>query len=169
MPCTTRLVLVPMSVHTPPNMVAYDRGMSSFVAATPYFSAQRFIMGANITTTGVLLRKADIKAITGSMRACTCRSPAPCWCGSKRRRSASSKPDRRTPSLTRKSMATVIMPLLAKPSSSSLGDNMPAHMNTTAPEKSINPGRILSFINAVMTKNNTIITNSACNVKMLIC
>ena len=71
MPCTTRLVLVPISVQTPPRIVAYERGMSSFVAAMPCRSAQRLIMGAKMTTTGVLLRKAEMKATTGNIRDCT--------------------------------------------------------------------------------------------------
>lgn len=61
MPCTTRLVDVPINVHIPPRMVAYDNGISSFVAGTFMRSAQRFTIGAKITTIGVLLRNAEVK------------------------------------------------------------------------------------------------------------
>ena len=72
-PCTTRLVEVPMSVHIPPTMVAYESGMSNLVAGCFIFSAQRLSMGAKITTTGVLLRKAEMNEMVGSMRSCTLR------------------------------------------------------------------------------------------------
>ena len=69
-PSTTRLVEVPISVHIPPSMVAYERGIKNLVAGMRTDSAQRFIIGAKITTTGVLLRKAETKEIAGSIRAC---------------------------------------------------------------------------------------------------
>ena len=68
MPCTTRLVEVPIKVQIPPKIVTYERGIRNLVAGNFTDSAQRFIIGANMTTTGVLLRKADIKEIVGSMR-----------------------------------------------------------------------------------------------------
>ena len=67
---TTRLVEVPISVHIPPSMVAYERGIKNLVAGMRTDSAQRLIIGAKITTTGVLLRKAETKEIAGSIRAC---------------------------------------------------------------------------------------------------
>ena len=63
MPCTTRLVEVPIKVQIPPKIVTYERGIRNLVAGNFTDSAQRFIIGANMTTTGVLLRKADIKEI----------------------------------------------------------------------------------------------------------
>ena len=68
MPCTTRLVDVPINVHIPPRMVAYDKGISSFVAGTFIRSAQRFTIGAKMTTIGVLLRNAEVKLTAGSIR-----------------------------------------------------------------------------------------------------
>ena len=69
-PSTTRLVEVPISVHIPPSIVAYEIGIKNLVAEIQTDSAQRLIIGAKITTTGVLLRKAETKEITGSIRAC---------------------------------------------------------------------------------------------------
>ena len=46
----------------------FERGIKNLVAGNFTDSAQRLIIGANITTTGVLLRKAEIKEIVGSMR-----------------------------------------------------------------------------------------------------
>ena len=158
MPWTTRLVDVPMSVHIPPRIVTYDRGIRNFVAGSLARSAHRLIIGAKITTTGVLLRKAETKAMTGIMRSCT-RFTVDCPLGSRHASSCSSRPERRTPSLTRKSRATVTMPLLLKPSSRSLGVRMPVHMNSTAPENRMRPGRILSSTRATMMTARTRMTN----------
>ena len=64
------------------------------------------------------------------------------------------------PSLTRKSNATVIIPLLENPSNMSFGVSMPAQRNTTAAENSIIPGRIRSFISASTTSKRTTTTNT---------
>ena len=118
-----------------------------------------------MTTTGVLLRKAEIKETVGNMRNCTARMPPACFpCGNKRRSISSNRPERRTPSLTKKSMATVIMPLLENPSKSSFGVRMPAHRKTTAPDRRTNPGRMWSFTKARMTKAKTIRTKITWNV-----
>ena len=45
-----------------------ERGIRNFVAGSLTYSAHRFIIGAKITTTGVLFRKAEIKAIGGNIR-----------------------------------------------------------------------------------------------------
>ena len=68
MPCTTRLVEVPIKVQIPPKMVTYDRGIRNFVAGSLTESAHRLMMGAKITTTGVLFRKAEMKEMVGSIR-----------------------------------------------------------------------------------------------------
>ena len=167
MPWTTRFVLVPMSVHTPPRMVAYDKGMRNFVGESRWRSAQRLIIGAKITTTGVLLRKAEMKATAGSMRACTPRMVAR-RLGNRCSRSVLSSPERRTPSLTRKSIATVIMPLLEKPSRSSFGLKMPAHMKATAPESRMRPGRMRSLMSAMMSTDNMMMTNMAWNPTVVV-
>ena len=146
-PCTTRLVEVPMSVHKPPNIVAYDRGMRNLVHDKPTFFAQFFTIGAKMTTTGVLFKKAEKALTTGSRRSWACVTDifrsgrsffitvanAPLW---------------RTPSLTRKSNATVIMPRLLNPATICLGVMMPAAINTTTSESNTMPGRILSMIRA---------------------
>ena len=69
-PSTTKLVEVPISVHIPPNMVAYEIGIKNLVAGIQTDSAHRLTIGAKITTTGVLFKKAETKEITGSIRAC---------------------------------------------------------------------------------------------------
>ena len=123
-------------------------------------SAQRLIIGAKMTTTGVLFRKAEMPAMVGSMRSCTCRMEAPLP-GSRRPSRRSSRPERLTPSLTRKSRATVIMPLLENPSSISSGLSMPAHRKATAPESRMRPGRMRSRMRATMTKARTMRTKMA--------
>ena len=74
------------------------------------------MIGAKITTTGVLLRKADTKATGGSIRNCALKTvvfPS----GNNFFISCPNAPLWRIPSLTRKSIPTVIIPLLLKPSS----------------------------------------------------
>ena len=68
MPWTTRLVDVPMSVHMPPRMAAYDSGMRNLRTARPVLRAHCLMIGMKTTTTGVLFRKADTAAIVGRMR-----------------------------------------------------------------------------------------------------
>ena len=76
----------------------------------------------------------------------------------------------RIPSLTRKSIATVIIPLLLKPSSISLGVNIPTTRNNTTTESSIIPGRILSHTNAATIPARAINTNNISKFIMyLIC
>ena len=53
---------------------------------------------------------------------------------------------RRTPSLTKNSRPTVIIPLFEKPASASVGVRIPALIKITTTEKSRMPGRILSFM-----------------------
>ena len=53
---------------------------------------------------------------------------------------------RRTPSLTRNSSATVIIPSLPNPARASCGVRMPVHMKSTTPENSTKPGRNQSAI-----------------------
>lgn len=129
MPCTTRFVEVPIKVHIPPNIVTYERGIKNFVAGSFTASAHRLMIGAKITTTGVLFRNADTKATGGSILACALKTvvfPS----GSSFLINWPKAPLCRTPSLTRKSMATVIIPLLLKPSSISLGVRMPTQRKT---------------------------------------
>ena len=66
-PCTSKLVEVPIKVHIPPNIVAKDNGIKNLVAGNFTTSAQRLITGAKMTTTGVLFKKAEIKAIEGNI------------------------------------------------------------------------------------------------------
>ena len=63
MPSTTRLVLVPMSVHVPPRMEAKDRGMNSCALGMLHLRAHFCTMGTMMATTGVLLRKAETMAM----------------------------------------------------------------------------------------------------------
>ena len=74
MPCTTRFVEVPIKVHIPPNIVTYERGIKNFVAGSLTASAHRLMIGAKITTTGVLFRNADTKATGGSILACALKT-----------------------------------------------------------------------------------------------
>ena len=49
-----------ITVQIPPNMVTKERGIKNLVAGKCTDSAHLFIIGAKITTTGVLFRNADI-------------------------------------------------------------------------------------------------------------
>ena len=149
MPCTTRFVEVPIKVHIPPNIVTYERGIKNFVAGSLTASAHRLMIGAKITTTGVLFRNADTKATGGSILACALKTvvfPS----GSSFLINWPKAPLCRTPSLTRKSMATVIIPLLLKPSSISLGVRMPTQRKNTTTVRRTIPGRILSHTKAAI-------------------
>ena len=52
-------VLVPISVQTPPRMVAYESGMKSLDGAMPVRFDRSLTTGRNIATMGVLFRNAD--------------------------------------------------------------------------------------------------------------
>ena len=145
--CTTRLVEVPIRVHMPPSIVTYDSGIRKYVAGSFTKFAHLFIIGAKMTTTGVLLRKADMNAMLGSILSCALKTFI-FLTGNNFSVSLVSAPLWRMPSLTRKSMATVIMPLLLKPSNISFGLSIPVHKNMTRTVNKIIPGLILSAINA---------------------
>jgi len=104
-----------------------------------------------------LFKKAEMAATLGSRRANTPRTLM-ALSGSSARSTFSSTPLRRTPSLTRNSSATVIIPLFEKPSSNSFGVSSPAQKNTTAPLNSTRPGRMRSLMSAIITSANTKIT-----------
>ena len=71
-PLTTRFVLVPMSVHVPPKIAAYESGSISFDGARPSLRDQSRTAGIIIATTGVLFRNA-LKPMTGSMMRASAR------------------------------------------------------------------------------------------------
>ena len=147
--CTYCEKEVPIKVHIPPNIVTYERGIKNFVAGSLTASAHRLMIGAKITTTGVLFRNADTKATGGSILACALKTvvfPS----GSSFLINWPKAPLCRTPSLTRKSMATVIIPLLLKPSSISLGVRMPTQRKNTTTVRRTIPGRILSHTKAAI-------------------
>ena len=159
MPCTTKLVDVPIRVQIPPKMVTYERGIRNFVAGSLTDSAQRLMIGAKITTTGVLLRKAETKAIGGSIRNCALKTvvfPS----GNNFLMSCPNAPLWRMPSLTRKSIPTVIIPLLLKPSSISFGVNIPAQRNSTTTVSNTIPDLSPSHINAAIMPTNASNTNT---------
>ena len=65
----------------------------------------------------------------------------------------------RMPSLTRKSIPTVIIPLLLKPSSNSFGVNIPAQRNSTTTVSNTIPGLSPSHINAAIMPTSASNTN----------
>src|SRR5687767_11207699 len=65
-PLTTRLVLVPIKVQTPPSTEAYDSGIKNFDAGRRILRARPMTTGTNTTTTGVLLIHAETKATTST-------------------------------------------------------------------------------------------------------
>ena len=132
--------------------------MRNFVCDSPTFLAQFLMMGAKMTTTGVLLRKADNAAMVGKSFAFALVTVV-CLLGKRFRMILSKIPLRRTPSLTRKSRATVIMPLLEKPSKHSLGCRMPAHSIITTHVKRMSPGFNLSAISAHIMNTRQKATN----------
>ena len=116
--------------------------------------AQFLIIGAKITTTGVLLKNAEINETTGKKRRFTFVTdtfPVGSILNTKR----SSRPLLRTPSLIRYSNATVIIPLLEKPFSASSGFMIPAHSSMTTAVKRISTGRSTSFISAASIRTMT--------------
>src|SRR5262249_30812345 len=67
-PCTTRLVLVPISVQAPPRIVRNDSGISSLDGETWCLRHQSRITGIRIATMGVLLRNTDLVSATPVMQ-----------------------------------------------------------------------------------------------------
>ena len=108
-------------------------------------------------------RNAEMKAMEGNMRACALNTVV-LPCGRIRLMTCDKAPDCRTPSLTKKSKATVIMPLLLKPSSISFGVMMPKQRNTAVTVKSIMPGRITSFTKAANMPTSAKSTTRLSNV-----
>ena len=140
--------------------------MRNLVHGSPTRLAQFLMIGAKITTTGVLFRNAENALTSGSTRICALATVAPAP-GSSLFTTSASAPLWRTPSLTRKSRPTVIMPRLLNPATICLGEMMPAAMNTTTTESSTMPGRILSRMSATSIPASTKITNAIS--KFIVC
>ena len=121
-------------------------------------SAQRLIIGANMTTTGVLFRKAEIKAMEGNMRSCALQTVV-FPCGNSFFTTCPNAPLWRIPSLTRNNSPTVIIPLLLNPSSISLGVKIPTQRKKTTTVSKTIPGLNLSHINAAIMPINAKSTN----------
>jgi hypothetical protein len=151
------LVEVPIKVHTPPKIVAYDSGIRNLEGGRFNFSAQRFMTGAKMITTGVLFRKAD-NAEIGNMMDVSMRGIERCCLGSDNAANLLRIPEYRTPSLTKKSTPTVNMPLFENPAANSVGVIIPIAIKKTAPEKRINPGRMASFARATIIATTTVNT-----------
>ncbi len=143
------LVDVPIRVHIPPSIVAYDNGMRNFEAGRPNFSDQRLIIGAKIITTAVLFSIIEKREIMGNI--CAISTPTlRLFSGSIYLSINDNDPDCRTPSPIKKSIAIVIISRLENPAKSSSGVMTPITIKTIAPAKSVKPGRILS--NAKISK-----------------
>ena len=64
MPLTRMFVEVPIRVHMPPKMEAKERGISIFAGLIPAAYEIWITTGMNTATTGVLLTKAEIRAMS---------------------------------------------------------------------------------------------------------
>jgi len=117
-------------------------------------SAHFLIMGPKIITTGVLFRKAEM-ADTGHMIRMSRLGMGFLFLGRIREPSLFRKPDSLTPSLTRKSRATVIIPLFEKPARASSAVRMSKTRKMTRAEKRIRPGRMISRIRAMIMSSIT--------------
>ena len=128
-----RFVLVPMSVHMPPRIAAYESGMSRRDAARWMRRDQSDTSGSRIVTMGVLLRKA-LATVTGIMRricALIRRFGQP----SRGRTAAARMPVSPRPAATTNMAATVTMPSLEKPASAAPGVTIPPTMSTATPPR----------------------------------
>ena len=137
---------MPISVHIPPKMAEYESGIRNFLRDNPARLHHALMWGIKMTTMGVLFRKAEIKATVGTIRIYPRRIVLPSGVGNRWLIIGVRHSLERIPSLTRKSRATVIIPLFEKPASASVVDITPAARSSTTTEKSINPGRRYSFI-----------------------
>ena len=137
-PWTTRLVLVPISVHMPPRIAAKDNGMSNCEEDTRMRFDQSLITGMSIATMGVLLRNA-LKAVTGSMRRIWARSGESGW---PRRRCTTvvSAPVWPSPAATTNNAAIVTIPSLEKPASPADGVTAPAMTRMHTPPRMMRYG-----------------------------
>ena len=66
-PSTNTLVDVPIKVHIPPKIEAYDSGISNLLAEKPASFAVLRIMGMKRATIGVLLMNAETRATDNIM------------------------------------------------------------------------------------------------------
>ncbi len=137
-PTTTRLVLVPISEHVPPRIVAQLSGIISREADTPMRFDQSLTIGTIAATSGVLLMNAEIAA-DGTMR----RSCAPITVRGRprtRRTKKSSAPVSRIAAATTNSTPTVSMPSFANPANASLLLRMPHESSSTTPPSNVTSG-----------------------------
>ena len=74
-PLASMFVLVPKRVQQPPNIDAYETGISIFEEETPNFRDKEKTTGNNTTTTGVLLMKPETKATSKSSKSINLLKP----------------------------------------------------------------------------------------------
>ena len=126
MPSTTRFVLVPMSVHVPPRMLAKESGIITCSFGMWMFSAQRWTMGIITATTGVLFKKPDTNAM-GTIRR-TCAPAIVRGLPSSLDMYQSKPPVALIPAATTNNVATVNSPSLLNPARPSSTETTPAAM-----------------------------------------
>ena len=118
-PATNRLVEEPISVTIPPKMPMKERGISPLAGSKFFCLAMAVTMGINITTTGVLFRKAEITpAATSRIRRLRVRPAPPILASIRDGASSASVLNIACPTIS--SDNTVIKAGLAKPATSSM-------------------------------------------------
>ena len=159
-PLTTRFVLVPISVQTPPRMAAKLSGIISLETDSRYFFAQSATAGTSMLTTGVLFSTA-LSASTGAIR-------RHCAWGSERGRPSTTctiqwmPPVSRRPATTPYSTATVIMPSLEKPLSAAGGSSTPVSSRTaSAATNTASAARLVSTSRAMIAATTASVNHAA--------
>ena len=130
-PPTTTLVLVPMSVHSPPRMTAAFIGMSSLETGKRCFRAQSRIAGTIRATTGVLFMNAE--ATPGAIIVRNWAAESDCGRPRARSTSVARAPVRSSEAASTNRPATVIMPSLLMPLRASSGVITPPASSATTP------------------------------------
>ena len=156
-------VEVPINVQTPPNIDANERGIKSFEGLMLFFLAAFNKIGIKTATTGVLLMKAEIIAITHIVTISAVQKP---YLNilvdrSPKKRSA---PVLFKAALTINSAPTVIVAGLLKPETASNGVSIPVAIKATITIMAVRSTGIFSSANSIIVPRRIRNTKKISNV-----
>src|SRR5690606_21790011 len=152
MESTSRLVEVPIRVHTPPNWAAYDSGIRNFDGGSLLATAAAMISGRNTATAAVLLMNADTRALSSII---TSASSQPQRIRAMVSPSRLSDPLRCSPALSTNIAATVTVAGLLKPDSASSVLTRRRVSRAASTSIATTSGCIFSLMNSAMAPAST--------------
>jgi hypothetical protein len=155
-----RLVEVPMRVSVPPNIEAYESGISSFDGEVPPLRATSEMTGTSSATTGVLFTRPEVGPARPIV-ARSCLSSLLPTAAATRVPTSCTTPVRRTPSLRMSIARTAMVASFEKPERPSAGDTcvhgwrMTSNTNTNSAVTSTRTYSVTNNANATAMIPNT--------------